>query len=381
MSQPDFSRQVKAEKLELLFRHSGPATFIILANGGLILYLLWNEVHTAVLIGWLVWLLAAFVIRNVLYVQFYNAMETDGFDALKWEKPYSLALIFSSASWGIGGLILGMLAPTTERYVIYFFLMGMSAGAVSVYTANRRVALTTIWILLFPYTLWTLFLGEGHQLILALGASTFLFSSIRSTKIIADALQSSLTLSHDLAYSKTQVEALARIDPLTQLNTRIAFTELSETLINSCRRQGYPYAFLIVDVDHFKSVNDTYGHLVGDLALKSVANTLVHVLRHSDICGRFGGEEFIVFLPYTDFANAMLTAEKLRAAIQANQIELDGVTLRLTASFGVCSMDMTLEELVAKADEALYQAKRSGRNRVVGYPSMNVDEQAVTALT
>jgi len=175
MSQTDFSVQVKSEQLELLIRHSGPATFIILANGFLILYLLWHDVPATVLMGWFVWLLVAFFIRNVLYVQFYRDMKTDNFDALRWEKPYSLALIFSASSWGIGGLILGMLAPVSERYIIYFFLMGMSAGAVSVYTANRKIALTTIWILLLPYTLWTLFFGEGHQLILALGASTFLF--------------------------------------------------------------------------------------------------------------------------------------------------------------------------------------------------------------
>jgi len=166
---------------------------------------------------------------------------------------------------------------------------------------------------------------------------------------------------------------------LTQINNRIAFTELAEAQISSCKRHGHPYAFLIIDVDHFKAVNDTYGHLVGDLALKRVANTLVHELRHSDVCARFGGEEFIVFLPYTDLANAMLTAEKLRCAIEAQLIEFDGGTLRLTASCGVCSMDMTLDEMVAKADEALYQAKRSGRNRVVAFPSVNVSADASTA--
>jgi diguanylate cyclase (GGDEF)-like protein len=127
------------------------------------------------------------------------------------------------------------------------------------------------------------------------------------------------------------------------------------------------FAVLFIDLDHFKSINDTYGHAVGDDVLRTVAKTLQDSVRRSDIVGRIGGEEFSVFLPNTQVAGAEQLAEALRVAIESIHIEVDGVRLKITASIGVAAKRFdqeTMQAIQQHADQAMYEAKRGGRNRV-----------------
>ena len=122
----------------------------------------------------------------------------------------------------------------------------------------------------------------------------------------------------------------------------------------------------MIDIDHFKSINDTHGHACGDEALRSVVRALQSMLRTTDILGRFGGEEFLVLLPELDEQGALIAAERLRAKVAANVVEFEGKRLSPTISLGLAlhAADETGDRLIARADEALYAAKRNGRNRV-----------------
>jgi diguanylate cyclase (GGDEF)-like protein len=131
-------------------------------------------------------------------------------------------------------------------------------------------------------------------------------------------------------------------------------------------RSGRPLTVAMVDIDHFKKVNDTWGHLAGDQVLAAIARVLAGQLRSYDVAGRFGGEEFAVLLPGATGATARLVAERLRSAIAATR-PLPGSTLRVTVSIGVAAAIPAPEDcqdLVAAADEALYEAKQAGRNQV-----------------
>ena len=121
----------------------------------------------------------------------------------------------------------------------------------------------------------------------------------------------------------------------------------------------------MIDIDHFKRINDTYGHLAGDDVLKAVAKTVSNALRSSDILARLGGEEFVAILPKTDMRGAVMVAEKIRESIE-HDIKSP---CTVTASFGTSTWtdSLTSEELLRRADEAMYQAKKMGRNRVVAY--------------
>ncbi len=170
---------------------------------------------------------------------------------------------------------------------------------------------------------------------------------------------------------KATLTELAVRDPLTGLHNRRAFTQrLDEALVRS-RRSGAPVALLMLDLDHFKDVNDRHGHPAGDQALRTVAALLVRELRAVDVAARLGGEEFGVLLPGTDQAEAVRVAERLRVAVARCPVVCASTTLSVTTSIGAVAYPRharTADELSRLADEALYLAKRGGRDRVCGPP-------------
>ncbi len=169
-----------------------------------------------------------------------------------------------------------------------------------------------------------------------------------------------------------QLQDLASHDPLTRVFNAGAYYRACDQQIHASQRSNQPFAVLFIDLDHFKSINDTYGHAVGDDVLRTVAQTLRATVRRSDIVGRIGGEEFSVFLPNTQLHGAQQLAETLRVAIESIHIEVDGVRLKITASIGVaakCFDQETMQAIQQHADQAMYEAKRGGRNRVSTFGS------------
>lgn len=165
-----------------------------------------------------------------------------------------------------------------------------------------------------------------------------------------------------------KLKELLTTDHLTGACNRAYFFEVAEKERQRCNLNGQPLGLIALDIDHFKQVNDSYGHAVGDAALKTVATVCKAFLRNSDTFARLGGEEFVVLLPATDLAAAVNLAERLRVAIDAIALEAADTTLAITASFG-CAVTLdpatTLTELLAAADLLLYAAKRGGRNLVM----------------
>jgi diguanylate cyclase (GGDEF)-like protein len=157
----------------------------------------------------------------------------------------------------------------------------------------------------------------------------------------------------------------ARTDSLTCLPNRRAFDEDLARRVAEQRRYRRPVSVLMVDVDHFKKFNDTYGHLVGDEVLRQVAALLRQTMRESDLVARFGGEEMAVVMPGTSIADARLGAERARQAIESACFTVDGQDLHVTVSVGTaeCLVEEEIEQLVRRADSALYAAKQAGRNR------------------
>lgn len=173
----------------------------------------------------------------------------------------------------------------------------------------------------------------------------------------------------DIEESHNQLKLLASQDHMTKLYNRRYFSEISTTILDLAIRHQKKLSIVMIDIDKFKTINDTYGHHIGDSVIISLANTLKQLSRKSDIVCRFGGEEFVILLPETDANGAISIAQKIRQAVEENAVSIENdQLLNFTISAGVSELDPKnekhIQRVIQRADEALYEAKESGRNRV-----------------
>ena len=202
---------------------------------------------------------------------------------------------------------------------------------------------------------------------LPLNAALVLAMSLGAAALVGSAVWPLMRMLRDLEAARVQLDVLATRDELTGVYNRRQFLVLADREWARCRRYDMGAAMVMLDVDHFKRVNDLHGHLAGDLMLREIARAAAETLRHADFLGRFGGEEFIVFLPHTDVLGALDVAERIRERVAAIKLEWRGQQINTTVSLGVATLGIshdTVGALIADADRALYTAKDAGRNCV-----------------
>ena len=190
---------------------------------------------------------------------------------------------------------------------------------------------------------------------------------VRHATVVIFTLLSFTSVSMFVAESKRRLHQESREDALTGLRNRRSIEETAEREVRRARRLGYPLALLMLDLDHFKRLNDNFGHGAGDRALRAVGKLIAQQLGHKDFGARLGGEEFAVLLPGRDMEHAAFVGERLRRSLEAAFLVCDGHRLPITGSIGVSELasgETTWEPMLRRADHALYQAKCEGRNRV-----------------
>ena len=171
-------------------------------------------------------------------------------------------------------------------------------------------------------------------------------------------------------FNRNAQRELAFTDALTGIGNRRCLMETAEQELRKCSVKNINFAIIMIDIDHFKSINDRHGHTIGDTVLKILASRIRHVLKHGTLVTRYGGEEFVVTLPGVEHETAIKTAWRIQKTIEAPVFRIEGLEIAVTASFGVASKTSdgtTLTDIIDKADKALYQAKKTGRNTVVDY--------------
>ena len=250
-------------------------------------------------------------------------------------------------------------------FVILFSGIMLLLGAISVYAGQKPAR----------YFLIAAMAAMVGALLTALSVWGFIPHNgwtFRAVEIgmLVDATLLALALAYQLRASqekRIRAERLAQMDPLTGLNNRRAFYDKTGSLWSNGIRHEHDTSVMLLDIDRFKQINDTYGHAHGDEVLKALADILKQSIRQGDVLARWGGEEFIVFLPETSLQEAAALAERLRTAVEDARIPREKNITSVTASFGVAQKEArhaTLDALIASADACQYQSKLQGRNRV-----------------
>ncbi|MFG1705214.1 GGDEF domain-containing protein [Nonomuraea sp. M3C6] len=282
--------------------------------------------------------------------------------------------VFSAAAIGLAGCTASVVF---HRFVEDPWVLSRGSGSPIIFAVLAAVLFSLLNIALIafaahtadPDTTWREVLWDRESVLLdivelCLGVTVSIACGLNLALLVL-ALPPVVLLQRSLLHA--QLQAAARTDAKTGLLNAAAWQREADTEIVRARRTGDTLALLIIDIDHFKRVNDAHGHLVGDQVLVGVAATLRSQLRDYDLVGRFGGEEFVVLLPGADVHEARQVAERLRTHIGHMTIPADDTPIRITISTGVALMSVhgdDLIDLLAAADLALYRAKELGRDRV-----------------
>jgi diguanylate cyclase (GGDEF)-like protein len=364
--QAPLSDRIRAERLQVLFRQAPPAIVISAVVGVMVCAVLWDVDDRPTLLVWLVSLCTLALGRGALAIA-YGRRSPESRNVRRWERWFVATALLVAAAWGTGGWLLMPPASSAHAAMLYFFLIGLVGGTVATYVAHVWLVSASITLVLLPATALLFARGPFELRLMALGGVIFLIAAYRATNLLAFFLRRAFQLSEDLSLAHALAQELARTDELTGMNNRRAFLELAEHSLQQAERYDRPLSLVLFDLDGFKAINDAHGHAAGDEVLRTVAEVVRNTIRTSDVAGRLGGEEFGVLLPETDAAAALVIAERLRAGFAATPARGRQATLRFTASFGVVERDGAngpMDELLARADSALYQAKARGRDRV-----------------
>ena len=327
-------------------------------------------------------------------------------------RPYRKAVLKSLLGLTlVAGLIFFTLNIQKQNYPLALAELGMAIYSVIIYVAIRRTrhlerwvmayllpfcitmmfALTTpratstvfAWVLLIPI-LSHLLLGRRLGLWVSgffmTAAAIIFYVKYRNVPDMMSALPIAnmgimaltiLAFSHIYEITREQSEnrllKLAQTDPLTGLANRARLNEAFDQQLKLSQREGTPVSLIALDIDHFKSVNDRFGHDAGDLALEHVAQIFQSRIRATDLASRMGGEEFVILLHNSSTAQAMKVAQKIRHALEQEPLDYQGQTIAMTLSGGVAELGQDghdLRSLISHADRCLYKAKASGRNRI-----------------
>ncbi len=229
----------------------------------------------------------------------------------------------------------------------------------------RRVILITMGAItasvaitfLVSYLMGGYFIADGVGLVVAIVAPALIAPCASFVQV---------SLSVRLKHANERLKALSETDSLTSTYNRRRFMELASQALSLASRHGYPTSIVLFDFDHFKQVNDRHGHVVGDRALVHTIDAIKSLVRDSDVLARFGGEEFILLLPYTARDGARSLCERILAVVQASKMKVGDNSLTITLSAGsvTCETSKTnLDAMISRADELLYECKMNGRNQ------------------
>jgi diguanylate cyclase (GGDEF)-like protein len=366
-SERELEEHIRTERIRfVLIQSTLPIIFSPLA-GAILSLALWHAVDATRLLVFDIGLLVI-AVQRVIATRMFPDPPPTGAALRRWERLYVASIMLVDVWWGFGALALLVPGTTTEGAIVFCFVMMMAGGHTASYSAHGPTVVLGVLALTLPITLAFALQPDTFHWTLAFVALMFLAASFRSVGTLRYFFGRTYRLAHELQVARDKAERLARIDMLSGLQNRRAFYEAGEqALVAAAPRAGIPTALLMIDIDHFKAVNDRYGHAAGDAAIRDIAARIAAHQPPDAAAGRLGGEEFALLLPGMQRPQAAALAQALVDATAAAQFVFDTHTIAYTISVGVTEAvaGEAFDTFVARADAALYRAKHEGRNRVV----------------
>ncbi len=366
-----------AKCIELMYFQASNAYSSSIAAGVVLGLMFWDSAPRAGILVWAASYGSMIAIRHVLGKRF-NAAPRRNEEAERWLYYFAAVVGICGVIWGVYGVFLANYADTYQLAVVIIALGALLSGAVNAYSVSVPVFLAFSLPTMMPIGVWLVLSPIGGNRFLGTMVFAWLvfmcFGALRFRKFALESLGyqfENVQLVHNLEQLAGQLKQLSSIDSLTNVANRRSFDEEFDAAIASAKQDGAPISLILCDIDFFKLYNDAYGHMQGDVCLRSIASQLDTVSRRlGALAARIGGEEFAVILRQAGVDSGVQLAEELRGAIERlgivhSKSQVGGI---VTGSFGVCSMvpadGTTRSDLLQRADEALYEAKRAGRNRV-----------------
>lgn len=375
--------QLLGAQLSEMVTRDRPSTWVGIPAVLTVVWMHWGLMANRLVLGWMGFMLAIMAVRLLLgwHWQWVQA------DRAKWRQALNWRMAVS-ALYGLGWGGSMMVLNTGRLDVLTAFKVGTLTAALGIMLNSMSVVfpvylafLVPCWLSLMVYIFWTNGFLTPHEAmicgvavtifgIVLIGSSTSIARLTRMFFLSKIELDEALSETRESHRRETQLSQKlaeqARRDALTGAYNRRHLAEQLDYQVSAFARTRQPFSLVLIDIDHFKAINDQHGHDVGDVALKGVTRVMAQALRDIDICGRWGGEEFLCILPNTSSEEAALCAERLRTHVKAMVLGDTHPGLRVTASFGVatsCHSD-SADAIVKRCDLALYRAKSEGRDRV-----------------
>jgi len=371
------SSEIYAECVRFVYRHRTRNLIPHLLVSGLPLLLGWTDETHAVNLA-LIAILWTYAIVGIYFGHKFNSSAIPDEETPRWGR----ALYYQLAPLGLlYNLIFMHLAFYGVENAMFYLLMVsafFSAGVIASYQHLKWLGALFLVSVMGPQFIYYLMVdgmvGGPYASFLI---SVFVIFMINIGAELYSGALKALLLTHELKAAKEEAEHMAHTDALTGLKNRRAFYEMGQTLLANALRYDKPFSIIMLDIDFFKRINDTYGHAKGDKAIRATADRLRKVIRESDVVGRVGGEEFAVILPETNAEEAYNLAERTRTEIGRITIAEEEEMISFTVSVGVaqCNQEsVRMDMLMAKADQALYTAKAEGRNKTIIHTNEDISE-------
>jgi diguanylate cyclase (GGDEF)-like protein len=360
---------------ELIYFQASNAYSSSIAGGFILAVLFWNSAPRLGIVVWGASYSLMIAIRYLLGKRFLAAPRRNE-EAQRWLNYFSIAVGISGVLWGIYGAFLAQYADSYQLAAVLLTLGALLSGAVIAFSVSMPVYLAFSVPTMVPLALWlTISPVEGRRFLGLTVLVWVVFMLFAARRFRRFALES-LGYQYNLEQLASQLKQLSTLDGLTNLANRQRFDEELDAAVANAKQEAAPLALILCDVDFFKQYNDAYGQMHADVCLRNIANQLDGVARRAGgWAARVGGEEFAVILSGADAENALRVGEELRAAVEGLRMvnSMSEVSDFVTASFGIGAIipaDNIGSDLLQRAEEALREAKRAGRNRVcAGLPA------------